>query len=860
MTDRRLLDDGTSLTAAPLTATATSIPVSDAQWTTDTANYPLDLEVGGELVTAAGVSTAGTQTFTGVTRAVNGVSKAHAAGAPVRVARPLRLSLGHAATATPAAVSAPAPTPSIPTSGLVLWVDAGVDPAATNLATGQPYVAELGSTSGADAQDPTVTTAATVDVWDPDGVDDHIDTDYTPAFTPSSGALTIVFVGVYDASDAAGTFHRLVSCESANTNGLNISHGGSGARELWVNAGGASGTAFRNYLPSDGLNLVDGARFMVAATLDSGALRIYVPGLGLSTPASIASVGTITPSSVRFFRPTIDSLANRAGTTPMQAGLVYDRALTATELGNIAAAYSLDTVTPPTVAGFRTQQDLAVPGTPDHVLTALGYTSSAKITRADLDGILDDWVASTGGTTRTVTSSAQWATAMAAAVPGDLVRVTSGFTADLDARGTRYGLTTGATMTTSPAGGLPGVPIIVTCADGVYVTGTSQASNQPVLDLTNTTHVWGVGFNVTGGQFGIRTQNWGGTEANPAYLAYCAVENCGHNGIQHQGWFQTIAASGGTAPAGSGNEWGFSQWFVCESNTVDGVGQTASNFGEGIYLGRGASPGWVSRALDCWIRGNVCSDWSADGIDVKPGTERAYIYDNDFHVGHAVSGAPLGICYVASGIDNRPAWFIGVDPQIWVWANRVHDSNLTNTDGSSVNIMGYIGLSGIRFGFNVAYSHPQSGAHATFRARIEKGTNDTDILTEYGTSPTWVINNTCWGDDSVDLAGYGSPFVGTFPAAITNAFVLRNNIVDNASPATGEVDASASDFVGTVPAIGAVGDADAGGGHGSAFDLDPASSLVGAGASIADLSLFMAVDIYGRTIDTADPSPGAFQP
>jgi hypothetical protein len=62
-------------------------------WTTDPDEFPFDINVGGERMTVTAIAGAGTgQTFT-VTRSVNGVVKAHAAGTPVSLWNPARYGL-----------------------------------------------------------------------------------------------------------------------------------------------------------------------------------------------------------------------------------------------------------------------------------------------------------------------------------------------------------------------------------------------------------------------------------------------------------------------------------------------------------------------------------------------------------------------------------------------------------------------------------------------------------------------------------------------------------------------------------------------------------------------------------------------
>lgn len=94
-TDARVDTDGSTL-ASSCTSSATSMSVTstDARlWTTSGAEFPFDLNVGGERVTVTAISGASNpQTFT-VTRAVNGISMAHASGTDVRLWSPTYASL-----------------------------------------------------------------------------------------------------------------------------------------------------------------------------------------------------------------------------------------------------------------------------------------------------------------------------------------------------------------------------------------------------------------------------------------------------------------------------------------------------------------------------------------------------------------------------------------------------------------------------------------------------------------------------------------------------------------------------------------------------------------------------------------------
>lgn len=90
----RIDTDGSTLDAdATSTATSLSVTSADAPWTTATDDLPFGIFVAGERMTVTAVSgTSSPQTFT-VTRAVNGVEKAHDAGAAVTIAEPIYVPL-----------------------------------------------------------------------------------------------------------------------------------------------------------------------------------------------------------------------------------------------------------------------------------------------------------------------------------------------------------------------------------------------------------------------------------------------------------------------------------------------------------------------------------------------------------------------------------------------------------------------------------------------------------------------------------------------------------------------------------------------------------------------------------------------
>ncbi|MFE5912093.1 hypothetical protein ACFQ6B_23830 [Streptomyces wedmorensis] len=84
-------DTAGSELAAGVSTTDTSLSVTTTaarRWTTDPADFPFDIQVGGEEMTATAITGTGMTQTMAVTRSVNGIVKAHSAGADVRLAHP----------------------------------------------------------------------------------------------------------------------------------------------------------------------------------------------------------------------------------------------------------------------------------------------------------------------------------------------------------------------------------------------------------------------------------------------------------------------------------------------------------------------------------------------------------------------------------------------------------------------------------------------------------------------------------------------------------------------------------------------------------------------------------------------------
>jgi len=459
----------------------------------------------------------------------------------------------------------------------------------------------------------------------------------------------------------------------------------------------------------------------------------------------------------------------------------------------------------------------------------------------------------------TVSTPTQWDNAVSNSKAGDFIDVVSTISRSggFNYRGSKWNIK----LSNGGANGTAANPVVISCAPGVFFDGGGLNTFEPALDINNVDYVWAVDINVRNSTFGFRSMNVEGDNTNRVRFARMYAENIGYSAFVFQGWWQEldIYDPANTRPAGEEFSYGYTRYFIVEGCYASSAGLINTQFGESFYFGRGSAPGWVGWASDGIIRFNVAENFTADGIELKPGCERITGYGNIARYGRMHFGAAYNLLYVSGGIDDRPTWRSG-DPEIYWEQNRCYDLNISKTSGTTGHWPIKVGLAGCRVANNEVWSWRDANgnfgtADTLFRAirvQIEKP------VAQFGTHPTWIINSTFWGGGVDNFGSGGTPITALNGAVDLD---LRNNLVPvGYNGGTHTADINGADFAGPNPAVGQLSEADWNSqGPGSAFNLDDATSLADTGSSIADLTLKLgSEDIFRRTIDT-DPEPGAFQ-
>ena len=738
---------------------ATSIPLDTASWTVDPDQYPMLVNINGEIVRAGGASISGTVTLTSVTRAVNNVAKAHSAGTAVEVADPLRVTLGRRGEGLVSVASPPPAASGISQTDLVVWIDAAQDDTAANLADDDTYTAQLGSTAGADSEDPTITTNDGRDVWSPDGTGDYIEIDYQPTITATTGELTVIFVGVYDANDTTENYSRWFSTETGNTNGFVINSGDPGDTEASIALGGAT-TSVGAFNTSPGF--VNGQAFMVAGVFDDGDLRIYVPGAGLSDATDTSGVGTITHESVsRVFHPANDTLADREASSDCQALLIYERALTETQLNDVAAYYDLSASTG---AGATYYGGDYRPAAPSPLRTR-------SATPATFDSVI--------GT----------------ALPGDRIELATGSYGEWD-------------ITSGGVNGTASNPIVITPAAGATATFVE-------IDIReNCSHVWMGQFNGEpqhtqfvidrsgGGGGGGACLRIGWDQQRSGSHAQDTVDNLKFCGIHITDvGFNPCVIKGGASDIDILN---------CRFSLG---GQSQPWYGEHIYIGQ-ASPSLSSANERILVQGNKFEGGTADVVDIKmSNVQDIQVLDNYFEIA-VFDGTGAGFTNGAVGITQLQAQQVR-DPEIKVLRNVFRDISETGTDALARAVTTYMPC---EIAYNIAFRTGREAVRCNQNATLP-GWWTTDIKFNIHHNTFFDTDEDANGVAAVTFSGFDTDDAARL-RYVSNVTDSAVTVPAGTAEESDNHVATVSDFVGPT-----AGSANAGAHVGSGYQVAEGSSI-----------------------------------
>ena len=382
------------------------------------------------------------------------------------------------------------------------------------------------------------------------------------------------------------------------------------------------------------------------------------------------------------------------------------------------------------------------------------------------------------GITRTVSSAAEWDAAVAAAAPGDVIRLTATIPQRLIYRGNTDG---------SGGGGASGTatePIVITADPGVWVDPGNQSSGFGALDVFTVDHVHVVGVSVRNAQFGIRCLQCRGSAGAPLRIADNTVTSIGHAGINVAGHWTTRSPS---------------SHISVEGNVVAATGRTGEHYGEGVYVGYG-SVEWIDETSDVTVANNDISETTAEGVDVKPGTRNVVVEGNFIHDLAPRSGGAISAHYVNLTPNPKP-WELD---KVVVRNNLIWNVNLAGVSGSNDWAI-WVGHGGVDIIDNTIWGLRNGSSTRAVRVRATQ---------DFGSHPITIQGNTFW-------TTHGWVAEGS-PSGASNVAAAGNRGVD---PSSSEITVDESAFVGPVPALGSSGSADDGGGPGSAFALAGTETL-----------------------------------
>ena len=384
------------------------------------------------------------------------------------------------------------------------------------------------------------------------------------------------------------------------------------------------------------------------------------------------------------------------------------------------------------------------------------------------------------GVTRTVNNQTELNSAMTAAQPGDVINLNSGNYTSIDYRGGSYNSGTVAN------------PI-------VFQAGAGQS---PVL--TSGTGYTGVGVHTEGKDNLI----FSGFEIRNHFDGM-VVRNADNVKFEYNEVHE-LAQAGIVAQAVQTNSSLIVSNITIRCNVVHDTGKVSPQYGEGIYLGNGNN---FSGDHDILVEKNEVYAITADGMELKAHTYNITVQDNYFHdINFSATSNGRGLSIATNNENYGNANYL---IQRNVFANISSDQ-----DNNAIAILVGHGTTTIRN--NLLYNIEDRGI----------GMQSTGGQYGFG-NPSFadvnIYNNTAYG-----CGGYGC--IVDFSGGIANITQTNNLFSDDAG--TNDRTATSGDFVGPL-----TGDADAGSGPGSGYELAPSSAAVDNATTLGSFS----DDLDGRS-------------
>ena len=405
-----------------------------------------------------------------------------------------------------------------------------------------------------------------------------------------------------------------------------------------------------------------------------------------------------------------------------------------------------------------------------------------------------------GGRYRYAATNAEYDTAIAAAVPGDVIVLTTMLPAKIQARSPEFGGTTN--------GGVPGNHIKICGVEGAGITTpwASITDDQEILvDVQGAPHIDVCNLTLNNGFQGVR---YVATKSTPE-----SRSKISHVNLSNQGSAQIYIGSRWNDKT----RWSESVEVIACRGTGMPSNSPNVEHTEFIYVGS-PRPAYVDRTKDVHVRHCYSGGRNSEGVEFKNGVTNVTVEYCFFEDRAMVGTGPIAVIAVMPHEENPP----DARPADITSGNYVIRYNRIRGWGEKRAIT--LGIGGGSVYGNLIWD-PPAGANDSMRLR-----NTYNL----GNEPITIANNTFFGPGWTNPAYGLSDFSRGDPVPVSSYGNLYNGA------GFGEHIYSGADFVGPT-----TGQADSGLGPGSGFFLDSGSGLSGSGTNDTMVEACEAPPHYG---------------